>query len=86
MRAARPLIAASPGFGSLELRRCLEVPNRYLLRVMWASLDDHTVGFRQSERYADWRRLLHHFYDPMPSVEHFGDPVDFQVTKSGRLT
>ena len=75
MRTARPLIEATPGFGSLLLRRCLEAPNRYLLEVTWASVEDHTIGFRQSERYAEWRRLLHHFYDPFPTVEHYGEPV-----------
>ena len=72
---ARPLIAATPGFISLTLQRCLETPNRYLLLVQWRTLEDHTVGFRKSERYQKWRELLHHFYDPMPTVEHFEDVV-----------
>ncbi|MBZ5643719.1 MAG: antibiotic biosynthesis monooxygenase [Acidobacteriia bacterium] len=76
MGKARPLIEASPGFGGMNLRRCLETPNRYLLSVSWNALEDHTVGFRQSERYREWRELLHHFYDPFPVVEHFGEPID----------
>jgi heme-degrading monooxygenase HmoA len=75
MRVARPLIAASPGFVSIDLRRCIETPNRYLLMVLWQRLEDHTVGFRQSDRYARWRDLLHHFYEPFPSVEHFGESL-----------
>jgi heme-degrading monooxygenase HmoA len=71
MDLARPLIAATPGFISLNLHRCLETPNRYLLLVQWRTLEDHTVGFRKSERYQKWRELLHHFYDPFPTVEHF---------------
>ena len=57
------------------MRRCLETPNRYLLLVAWKKLEDHTVGFRESPRYAQWRALLHHFYDPFPLVEHFGESV-----------
>ncbi len=76
MRDARPLIAATPGFLKLELRRCIETANRYLLLVAWQKLEDHTVGFRQSDRYALWKQLLHHFYDPFPTVEHFGDLLD----------
>jgi heme-degrading monooxygenase HmoA len=72
---ARPLIAATPGFRSIAVRRCLETPNRYLLLVEWEKLEDHTVGFRQSARYEKWRALLHHFYDPFPRVEHFADSV-----------
>lgn len=71
MRQARPLIEASPGFGGIEVRRCIERPNSYLLLVRWETLEDHTVGFRGSERYLQWRALLHDFYDPFPTVEHF---------------
>jgi heme-degrading monooxygenase HmoA len=71
MRDARPLIAATPGFISIEIRRCVETPNRYLLQVSWETLEDHTIGFRQSDRYQQWRALLHHFYDPFPTVEHY---------------
>jgi heme-degrading monooxygenase HmoA len=70
-RTASPLIAASAGCISYELRRCVEKPNRYLLLVQWRTLEDHTVGFRGSEQYAEWKRLLHRFYDPFPTVEHY---------------
>jgi heme-degrading monooxygenase HmoA len=75
MRKARPLIEATPGFGGMHLRRCVESPNRYLLSVSWKTLEDHTVGFRQSDRYREWRELLHDFYDPFPTVEHYGEPI-----------
>ena len=75
MKAARPLIAASPGFQSLEIRRSIDTPNRYLLVVESQKLEDHTVGFRQSDRYQRWRDLIHHFYDPFPSVEHYEAPL-----------
>ena len=68
---ARAIIAASPGFIGLELRRCVEHASRYLLLVRWATLADHTVGFRQGPDYAQWKALLHHFYDPFPEVEHY---------------
>lgn len=71
MRTARPLIEASPGFAGIDVRRCVETPNRYLLLVSWQALEDHTIGFRQSHRYQQWRELLHHFYDPFPTVEHY---------------
>ncbi len=68
---AAPIIAGMPGFVSLRLHRGIESPNRYLLLVEWQRLEDHTDGFRGSEEYGEWRRLLHHFYDPFPTVEHF---------------
>jgi heme-degrading monooxygenase HmoA len=75
---ARAIIAASRGFRSLRLSRCLESPSRYLLLVEWDTLDDHTVGFRGSAAYEYWRRLLHHFYDPFPTVEHYQTVVTIQ--------
>ena len=68
---ARPIIESSDGFEGLQLLRGVERPGTYLLLVRWRSIDDHTVGFRGSPGYQRWRELLHHFYDPFPTVEHF---------------
>jgi heme-degrading monooxygenase HmoA len=75
LKQALPFIRATPGFIRLEVRPCLEKEGRYLLLVEWRELEDHTLGFRNSDRYEDWRRLLHRFYSPFPVVEHYGDPV-----------
>jgi heme-degrading monooxygenase HmoA len=45
------------------------------LLVWWNRLEDHTVGFRGSPEYQEWKRLLHHFYDPFPEVEHYAAPL-----------
>ena len=74
-REASAIIAASPGCLAHELRPCLESPDRYLLLVQWRSVADHIVGFRQSAPYQRWRELLHHFYEPFPTVEHYGPPL-----------
>jgi len=70
-RKARRIISTSPGFVSLSLSRSMETSNVYLLLVQWERLEDHTVGFRRSDGYRRWKELLHHFYDPFPTVEHF---------------
>ena len=75
MRKARGLIEASDGFQKMELRSCVETENRYLLLVWWDTLESHTVGFRQSQRYQEWRAALHDFYDPFPTVEHYASPL-----------
>lgn len=68
---AQAIIASMPGYVSHQLQSCLEQPARYLLLVNWATLEDHTVGFRTSAQYQEWRALLHHFYDPFPDVQHY---------------
>jgi len=70
-KAASPLISSMAGYLSHELHRCLEVPGKYLLLVRWHKLEDHLVGFRGSPEYQEWKQLLHHFYQPVPVVEHF---------------
>ncbi|WP_441246156.1 antibiotic biosynthesis monooxygenase family protein [Kitasatospora sp. McL0602] len=74
---AKPLISVQRGFRSLELRRCLDEGRgaRFLLQVEWETLADHTEGFRGSAEYQQWRALLHHFYSPFPTVEHYGAPA-----------
>jgi heme-degrading monooxygenase HmoA len=74
MRQAIPLIAASPGFLGIEVRPADE-GNLYLLLVTWDDIASHRDGFRQSDRYPQWRALLHHFYDPMPDVRYFGASI-----------
>ena len=78
--AAKTIISAMPGFDHLELQRCLEHPDRYVLLVGWDRLEDHTEGFRESPEYERWRELLHRFYDPFPTVEHY-EPV-FEVPRT----
>ncbi len=68
---ASKIISSMKGYISHELQRCMEVKGKYLLLVKWESLEDHTVGFRQSIEYLAWKEQLHHFYDPFPIVEHF---------------
>jgi heme-degrading monooxygenase HmoA len=72
---AQAIIASMPGYHGHELRHCVEKPSRYLLLVNWRTLEDHTEGFRGSAQYQEWKRLLHHFYDPFPVVEHYADPL-----------
>jgi heme-degrading monooxygenase HmoA len=68
---AQRIISSMPGFVSHELQRCIERPSEYIFLVVWQSLEAHEVGFRQSAEYQEWKRLLHHFYDPFPVVSHY---------------
>ena len=68
---ASPIITSMDGYISHQLQHCIEAPNRFLLLVQWETLEAHTVGFRGSVEYLEWKKLLHYFYDPFPTVQHY---------------
>lgn len=68
---AESIISSMTGYGGHQLQKCIEKDNRYILLVTWQTLEDHTQGFRGSAEYQQWKKLLHHFYDPFPTVEHY---------------
>ena len=68
---AQKIISSMQGYLSHELQRCIEVPSRHILLVRWNTLEDHTEGFRGSEQYQQWKNILHHYYDPFPTVDHY---------------
>jgi len=70
-KKAQTIISGMTGYISHQLQKCIEKENRYILLVNWNTLEDHTVGFRESEPYKQWKELLHHYYSPFPEVEHY---------------
>ncbi|MEH2311669.1 MAG: antibiotic biosynthesis monooxygenase [Nostoc sp.] len=70
-KKASKIISSIDGYLSHELHKCIEVQGKYLLLVRWETLESHTVGFKSSAEFQEWKKLLHHFYDPSPIVEHF---------------
>jgi heme-degrading monooxygenase HmoA len=68
---AQKIISSMNGYISHQLQNGIENPSRYILLVNWQTLEDHTKGFRESDEYQQWRAMLHHFYDPFPTVEHY---------------
>ena len=72
---ARVIIAAMDGYVSHSLKRCVERSSRYILLVEWVTLEAHTEGFRGSKAYQEWKGLLHGYYDPFPTVEHYEDVI-----------
>jgi heme-degrading monooxygenase HmoA len=73
---AGQFISSIKGYVRHSLRKCLEQDNKYILLVDWEKLEDHTIGFRQSSEYLKWKSILHHYYDPFPTVEHYETIID----------
>lgn len=70
-RGVNTVIAHAKGFQGFQVNRSIESPGRYLLTIHWDTLEDHTVGFRGSAAFADWRAIVGPFFVAPPVVEHF---------------
>jgi heme-degrading monooxygenase HmoA len=68
---ASKIIAGMKGYVNHQLKKCIEKESQYILLVNWHTLADHEIGFRKSDEYQEWKKLLHHFYEPFPVVEHY---------------
>ena len=68
---ATQYISVINGYIGHSLQKCLEIKNQYLLLIHWEQLEDHTIGFRTAPEYQEWKKLLHHYYDPFPVVQHY---------------
>jgi heme-degrading monooxygenase HmoA len=82
---AKKLLVGVPGFLGLELERGIEMPSRFALLARWRSVEDHTVGFRGSATYEEWRKLLHPFFDGPPEVAHYRAIGEKQPTTGTRV-
>ena len=65
------VIAQAKGFEGFKINRGIESPERYILQIFWATLEDHTVGFRESPLFPNWRAIVGPFFASPPKVEHF---------------
>lgn len=74
-RGVRTVIARAKGFEGFKVNRCIENPQRYVLQIFWTTLEDHTVGFRESSAFTEWRAIVGPFFASAPLVQHF-DLVD----------
>ncbi|WP_103069661.1 antibiotic biosynthesis monooxygenase family protein [Aquimarina sediminis] len=70
-KEAQKIISSMNGYIRHDLLKCIEEKDKYVLLVEWQTIEDHEIGFRKSSEYQVWKKLLHHFYDPFPVVEHY---------------
>jgi len=68
---ASKYISSISGYKGHTLRKCVEHENQYILLVDWEDIESHEIGFRKSDVYIKWKELLHDYYDPFPTVEHY---------------
>lgn len=76
VRQAAPLFRRARGCAGMELQRGVENPCAYRLLVRWETVEDHTVHFRGSADFQEWRRLVGHCFDGAPQVTHLDTVFD----------
>jgi heme-degrading monooxygenase HmoA len=70
-RGVETVIARARGFRGYKVNKGIESPERYLLMIFWDTLENHTVDFRQSPAFTEWRAIVGPFFAQPPHVEHF---------------
>jgi len=70
-RGLKTVIAKANGFRGYKVQKGIDSPERYVLMIYWDTVENHTVDFRQSPAFQEWRGFVgSHFASP-PAVEHF---------------
>jgi heme-degrading monooxygenase HmoA len=70
-RGIKDVISKAKGVQGFKVNKGIESPERYILQIFWDTLENHTVDFRQSPAFADWRAIVGPFFAGAPTVEHF---------------
>ena len=70
-RGINEVISNAKGFQGYKVNKGIENPERYILQIFWETLENHTVDFRESPAFADWRTIVGPFFAVAPTVEHF---------------
>ena len=70
-RGIDTVMAKAAGFRGYKVNRGVESPDRYVLMIFWDTLENHTVDFRNSSAFAEWRAIVGPYFAVPPQVEHF---------------
>ena len=70
-RGVNEVISSARGFQGYNVNKGIENPERYILQIFWETLENHTVDFRQSPAFSEWRDIVGSFFAVAPIVEHF---------------
>jgi len=65
------VVSKSKGFRGFKINKGIETPERYVLMIFWETLENHSVDFRESQAFKDWRAIVGPYFAAPPAVEHF---------------
>lgn len=70
-QAVKTVLSQATGFIKFELHSGIEKTDSYLFHIYWETLEDHTIGFRESELFTKWRELIGVYFTSPPEVNHW---------------
>jgi heme-degrading monooxygenase HmoA len=70
-RGLKEVISKAKGFCGYKVNKGIESPERYVLMIFWETLENHTVDFRESPAFAEWRGIVGPYFAAPPAIEHF---------------
>jgi heme-degrading monooxygenase HmoA len=71
LEKAQGVLRQAKGYIEHQFQHCVEMPNRYVLLIRWETLEDHTIGFRESALFVQWRGFIGSYFAQPPVVQHF---------------
>jgi heme-degrading monooxygenase HmoA len=71
IRGVEQVISKAKGFHGYKVNKGMESPERYLLMIFWETLENHTIDFRESPAFLEWRAIVGSYFAVPPIVEHF---------------
>ena len=71
--AVDKVLSTARGFIAFEIYKSVQRENVYMFEIQWATLVDHTIGFRESDLFPKWRAIIGPFFASPPQVEHWGN-------------
>ena len=85
-RAIRTVVSRAKGFRGCVIHKGIESPERYLVQLSWETLENHTVDFRGSPAFSEWRAIVGPFFAGPPTVEHFSLLATFNPSTKASLS
>ena len=70
-KAVAEVLSKANGFLDFELHKGIEQSNTYMFHIHWETLEDHTIGFRESELFTEWRAIIGSYFAKPPIVGHW---------------
>lgn len=75
MHQAKNIIKKAEGILNFEFHHCIETKTKFIALIQWKALENHTVGFRESELFVEWRNILSPYFNNPPVVEHYSEKI-----------